>query len=237
MEKIIIIDDEISICSLLTFALEKNYDVQATTDLEMGLEIIKKESIDLVLMDLNINNKNGIIILEEIKKINKNISVIIMTDSNSLLSVEAMKKGAYSYLSKPINTQALRTLLEKFLGEDSLLAHKKILNNQDIKTIEKDSIDINKIVSKLGISENIAGLIINKFKKDIESDIKELKSLIEIQDIENISQKAHYIKNSCLNLSLDNLCKLLQELENKELQENEKKSIFEDINYLVKNLL
>ena len=38
MEKIIIIDDEISICSLLTFALEKKYDVQATTDVEMGLE-------------------------------------------------------------------------------------------------------------------------------------------------------------------------------------------------------
>lgn len=115
MEKIIIIDDEISICSLLTFALEKKYDVQATTDLEMGLDIIKKESIDLVLMDLNINNKNGIIILEEIKKINKSISVIIMTDSNSLLSVEAMKKGAYSYLSKPINLEEVYMLVKQAL--------------------------------------------------------------------------------------------------------------------------
>ena len=115
MEKIIIIDDEISICSLLTFALEKKYDVQATTDVEMGLEIIKKESIDLVLMDLNINNKNGIIILEEMKKINKNILVIIMTDSNSLLSVEAMKKGAYNYLSKPINLEEVYRLVRQAL--------------------------------------------------------------------------------------------------------------------------
>ena len=85
MEKIIIIDDEISICSSLTFALEDSYDVQATTDPSLGIEIIKKENINLVLLDLKIGDVDGLEVLEEIKKINKDIVVIIMTAYGSIM--------------------------------------------------------------------------------------------------------------------------------------------------------
>ena len=116
MEKIIIIDDEISICSSLTFALEDSYDVQATTDPSLGIEIIKKENINLVLLDLKIGDVDGLEVLEEIKKINKDIVVIIMTAYGSIMSsVEAMKKGAYTYLTKPMNLEELYMIVKKAL--------------------------------------------------------------------------------------------------------------------------
>ena len=51
------------------------------------------------------------------------------------------------------------------------------------------------------MSEKIAQLVIDKFKKDILKDLDELKKLIEKKDKEEISKKAHFIKNSCLNVA------------------------------------
>ncbi len=115
MDKIIIIDNDISTCSLLTFALEKFYEVQATTDLEMGLDIIKKENIDLILLDSKISNGNEIDILENIKKLNKDILIMMMTDSDLILSIEDIKKGIYSYLTKPINLEEVYMMIKHAL--------------------------------------------------------------------------------------------------------------------------
>ncbi|WP_300361936.1 sigma-54 dependent transcriptional regulator [Fusobacterium sp.] len=115
MDRIIVIDNEISICSLLTFALEKFYDVQATTDLEMGLDIIRKESINLILLDSKIINETRMDILEEIKKINKDILIMMMTNSDLILSVEDIKKGIYSYLTKPINLEEVYMVIKQAL--------------------------------------------------------------------------------------------------------------------------
>ncbi|WP_417328629.1 Hpt domain-containing protein, partial [Halarcobacter sp.] len=79
-------------------------------------------------------------------------------------------------------------------------------------------LDVSKIVDKLGISENIANMIVNKFKKDITKDLEELESLIANQEKEAISQKAHYIKNSCLNVALGDICELLQKLEKVDIE-------------------
>ncbi len=81
-------------------------------------------------------------------------------------------------------------------------------------------------MAKLGISETIVKLIVNKFKSEISKDLKELESFIQKNDSGNISQKAHYIKNSCLNVALDEVCEILQELENESLDEIKRKELF-----------
>ena len=91
-------------------------------------------------------------------------------------------------------------------------------------------IDEVKIANKLGINENIVRLIINKFKSEITKDLEELRGFIDKNDVENISQKAHYIKNSCLNVALDEACEILEQLEDKSLEESKRKELFTQLN-------
>lgn len=117
MKKILIIDDEKYICSSLTYALEDKYKIKATTEPRKGIEIIKTSQIDLVLLDLKIGEVDGLEVLGEIKKINEKIIVIIMTAYGSIISsVDAMKKGAHTYLTKPLNLEELYITIEQALN-------------------------------------------------------------------------------------------------------------------------
>ncbi len=116
MDKILIIDDEPSICSSLSFALEDEFEVKATTDPEQGLQYAKKEQFHLCLLDLKIGNVNGIIILEKLKEIQKDLPVVIITAYGTIsTSVEALQKGAYSYITKPINMDELFSTIKQAL--------------------------------------------------------------------------------------------------------------------------
>lgn len=114
MAKILIIDDERAICSSLQFALEDDYEVKATTSPQEGLEWIKQDRFDLCLLDLKIGEVDGIQVLTELKKLQPDLLVIMMTAYGSISSsVEAIKKGAYSYLTKPLHMEELFSLLKQ----------------------------------------------------------------------------------------------------------------------------
>lgn len=121
MKKILIIDDEKYICSSLTYALEDKYQIKATMDPSEGIEIIKNSQIDLVLLDLKIGEVDGLKLLDEIKKIDEKTVVIIMTAYGSIMSsVDAMKKGAHTYLTKPLNLEELYITVEQALNYKEL---------------------------------------------------------------------------------------------------------------------
>ncbi|MFK4785950.1 sigma-54-dependent transcriptional regulator [Fusobacterium sp. MFO224] len=131
MKKILIIDDEKYICSSLTYALEDKYKIKATTEPEEGINIIKNLPIDLVLLDLKIGEVDGLELLGEIKKINEKIVVIIMTAYGSIMSsVDAMKKGAYTYLTKPLNIEELYITIEQALNFKDLNEKVEYLNEE-----------------------------------------------------------------------------------------------------------
>lgn len=230
--KILVAEDNLANQELLKYHLENlGFDFVIK---ENGLEALKEykeNKYDLILTDINMPVMDGIEALKQIRlyeeKNNKKEIPIIAITANAIKGDKEkfLSLGMDEYLSKPINAKELEKKLDDFLGDNSLHTHKEI------------SLDVDKIVSKLGISENIANMIIKKFEKDIQKDIKELEKYVEDNDIENISLKAHYIKNSCLNVSLDEVCGLLQVLENKDLEESEKINVFKEINSLIKNLL
>lgn len=115
-EKILIIDDEVDICSSLCFALEDKYEVKATTDPRHGLMMIQRERCHLVLLDLKIGMVDGLDVLQEIKRIDPAIQVIIMTAYGSIMSsVDAIKKGAFTYLTKPLDLDALESSVDQAL--------------------------------------------------------------------------------------------------------------------------
>ena len=105
--RVLIVDDEQSICDVLSISLKKEgYLVAAETNPRKALERLKREPFDLVLQDLKMPEMDGIDLLREIKKLREETVVIIMTAYTTWdRAVEAMRLGAYDYIKKPFDTQ------------------------------------------------------------------------------------------------------------------------------------
>ncbi|MBP1865619.1 DNA-binding NtrC family response regulator [Clostridium tetanomorphum] len=132
----LIVDDETSICTSLSFALEDNYNIFIANNEKMAMEVVNNNDINIVLLDLRLGDDDGIDVLKKIKEIKPEIVIIIMTAFGSIeSSVKAMKLGAFYYITKPINIEELNLLLMK--GEEYINLNTKIkyLSNQ----INKDN--------------------------------------------------------------------------------------------------
>jgi len=135
MPTVLIIDDERAICSSLSFALEDRYAVLTSLSAAEGLLLMKDQQVDCVLLDLRIGQEDGISFIPEIKKIRPDCVVIMMTAHGSIeTSVEAMRKGAYHYLTKPLNLEEVGILIAKALEFQYLHNQVQVLT----KSIRKD---------------------------------------------------------------------------------------------------
>lgn len=109
-----IIDDEPSICVSLQLALKKLYRVKTFTSSLPALASMEAEGADIVLLDLRLGDEDGLEVLERIKKIDPNTEVIMMTAFGSIdTSVNAMRRGAFTYLTKPINIEELKVIMQQ----------------------------------------------------------------------------------------------------------------------------
>lgn len=114
MKSLVVIDDEITICQSLKFALEEKYQVYTFTHPMEALPIFEQVEIAIVLLDLKIGQYSGIDILQEINRVSPHTIVIMMTAYGSIpSSVEAMRKGAFYYATKPLQIEELEILLQK----------------------------------------------------------------------------------------------------------------------------
>jgi len=121
MDNILVIDDEPSILTALQFALEDNFNVYSTTNVQEGLEMLRSKSIDIVLLDQYLGEYDGLEVLQAIKLENPRILVIAMTAYGSIeSSVEAIQRGAYYYITKPLDINGLKILITKALDYQSL---------------------------------------------------------------------------------------------------------------------
>lgn len=110
--KLLVIDDEESICSSLAFALENEYEVFTASNEKNAIDLFTTHEIDLVLLDLRLGKTDGLEVLTKIKELRPTAMVIIMTAYGSIRSsVFAMKKGAFYYITKPINIEEVKALL------------------------------------------------------------------------------------------------------------------------------
>lgn len=105
---ILIIDDEPGICASLNLALKNDYNVISFNSPKEALDLIEKQNFAVILLDLKIGAENGLCVLKKIKEIDPNVVVIMMTAYGSIgTSVEAMKNGAFNYLTKPLDIDEL----------------------------------------------------------------------------------------------------------------------------------
>ncbi|MFC1480396.1 response regulator [Candidatus Omnitrophota bacterium] len=112
-EKILIIDDSLEMCRLLQdFLTTEGYEAIMAHSAQEGFEKLKKEKPKVVLLDIKMPETDGIDTLKHIKRINKNICVIMITgvmDEN--MAKKALKLGAMDYVTKPCDFNHLRTVL------------------------------------------------------------------------------------------------------------------------------
>lgn len=115
MESILIVDDEENYLIVLKELLSANrYEVITASDATQALEIFKESDFDLVLTDMKMPKVDGIELLERIRSINSEIPVIIMTAYATVeKAVEAMKKGALDYITKPFQNEELKLTVRK----------------------------------------------------------------------------------------------------------------------------
>ena len=118
---ILIVDDEKDLCTVLSDSLSQDrYRVVTAFNGKTALQLAKKEKPDLMLLDIKMPGMDGIEVLKKIKKMRKEIAVIMFTAFGTLETArEAMKLGAYDYVTKPVDLFLLKSLVKEVLGKDS----------------------------------------------------------------------------------------------------------------------
>jgi len=154
MAKLLIIDDERAIRSTLREILEyENYEVEDIDNGVDGLELIKRKKFDLVLCDIKMNKMDGMEVLEQALSYSPDLPFIMISGHGTVeTAIEASKKGAFDFISKPPDLNRLLITVRNALDRGTLVTETKVLKRKVSKTR-----DI------LGSSENI-----NKIKETIE---------------------------------------------------------------------
>lgn len=143
--KILVVDDDQNLLELIKMRLDSsNYEVTAVLMEEEAIDAAKEQVFDLSIVDLQLAQKDGISLMEELHLILPEMPVIILTAYGSIESaVEAMKKGAFSYVTKPFNPADLLLQIEKALENRNL--------NSEIKRLKgllEERYDFSNIVAK-----------------------------------------------------------------------------------------
>lgn len=132
--RILIVDDEQAECVLLSLALKKEYDVSMVNTAADCIRAVKAESYDVVLLDLMIGPSSGLDVLREIKAVDEDAVVIMITAYGSIkTTVEAMSRGAFTYLTKPIDIDELKAHIRKGLENRKLNDEVEYLSGELMK--------------------------------------------------------------------------------------------------------
>ncbi len=121
-EHVLVIDDDQGLLKLLTMRLTAmGFTVQACHDARAALEEARHRRFDLALTDLRLAEQDGLAVMEELKEIHPSLPVLILTAHGSIPSaVEAMRKGAVGYLTKPFDDKELAVWIDKALAQSRM---------------------------------------------------------------------------------------------------------------------
>ena len=155
-KKILIVDDEENIRRIFKKALEKkNYTVHTAPNAEDALQKIKNQKYFLIFSDIFMDGMSGLALLKEVKKINPQTRVVVMTAQDTMNNtIEAMRMGAYDYISKPFDFEVIYTLAARAESNRET----QIPSQSEIKgKVDEDSVE--SIVGKSKVMQDIFKII------------------------------------------------------------------------------
>jgi two-component system NtrC family response regulator len=140
--KILVIDDDESLRRVLEYNLaQEGYAVLTASSGEEGLELLKKEGADLILTDVRMAGMDGLQVMELARKLDPAVQVIILTAFGTIeMAVEAMKAGAFHYISKPFNRDELKLTVKKALHVKDLVRENVALRQELTARVGLDNI-------------------------------------------------------------------------------------------------
>ena len=161
MKKILIVDDELAIRESLRMILQQDYEVLAVSSGAEALEKMRESEIDLVLLDVIMPGLDGIQLLERMKS-EYDIPVIMITAANTIkTAVQAMKLGAYDYISKPFDVDEIKIVVQKVLSIQDLSKEVEYLRAEISKTYgfenliggTKEMQEIFRLINQIAVSD------------------------------------------------------------------------------------
>ncbi|WP_018305372.1 sigma-54-dependent transcriptional regulator [Desulfitobacterium hafniense] len=122
-QRVLILDDEEDLRSILAQRLgRRGYEILEAATAQEGMALLQETIFEVVLLDIRLPDGDGLQLLQEMKKRQPDLQVIMLTGHGTLESaIEAMKAGAYDYLTKPCNLSELEITLQKALEQRKLL--------------------------------------------------------------------------------------------------------------------
>jgi DNA-binding NtrC family response regulator len=138
MSKILVIDDEKAIRNTLKEVLEyEKHQVDIAGDGTEGLELFGNNSYEIVLCDIKMAGMDGIEVLEKLHSVSPDIPVIMISGHGNIdTAVEAIKKGAFDFLEKPLDLNRLLITMRNALEKSTLVTQTKVLKKQVSKRFE-----------------------------------------------------------------------------------------------------
>lgn len=128
MKEVLIVDDELATRESLRMILKKKYALTLASSGEEALSILTKQQPDVILLDIIMPGLDGLATLQKIREANNSLQVIMVTATKTVkTAVEAMKLGAFDYLTKPFNVDEILLIVEKALQEQELRKENKRL--------------------------------------------------------------------------------------------------------------
>lgn len=142
--RILVVDDELPIRELLSTILTgEGYSVSTASSLSEALKLIKEDFYDVIITDLKLPKGNGIDVLRQIRRLNLDTLGIVLTGFGSVESaIEALRTGAYDYITKPFHADEIKILVRKAL---------------EYKKLHKENIYLRRQIQSTHRVENIVG--------------------------------------------------------------------------------
>lgn len=185
-DRLLIIDDEFGPRESLRFLFKDQYDVVCTDSVDMALKELRKTSPDCIISDIKMPGKTGIQGLKEIREIDQQVSIIMLTGFGSLETAqEAIRHGATDYLKKPFDTDEIRETVAKYV-ERTKINRKRIEATEHLESLTA------LLQEQLGAKEKLASLgakssefvhdlgnplsVINGYAQILIQEIKDKKS-------------------------------------------------------------
>ncbi len=142
MAKLLLVDDEPSIQHAFRRVLRgPGFTVLTAATASEGLELVQQQRPDVVVLDIHLPDASGLETLERMQKIDARIPVILITGHGTTdLAIEAMKRGAFEYLLKPLELAPLRQLIDRAFTSSRLMNVPAVLTTQEPVRAEGDAL-------------------------------------------------------------------------------------------------
>jgi len=163
-ERILVVDDEKSMCQFLSIMLRKEgYQITAVSSGKKAVDAIRNQRYDVVLSDIRMSGMDGIEVLKEIKKLDPTIPVVIMTAyASQKTAIEAVNQGAFHYLIKHAKNDEIKMVVRNALDmkrvrQENQFLKKQLKRTGDLKTIigkSEEMQNIFKLVDKVADTDS-----------------------------------------------------------------------------------